>query len=129
MPKQVKSMGSRNRTAGHNYERQIAKELREMGFERAKTSRQASRLFDDCKIDIYGVPLNIQCKNSKQKLDANDIFKSMIDAVKKELPERLNLPFLLFHKKDRKETVTMSKMDFYRILNQINANNRSAVAE
>lgn len=115
----VKSLGSRNRTAGHNYERQIAKELREMGFTHAKTSRQASRLYDDCKIDIWGVPLNIQCKNSKQKLDANEIFKTMINAVKKELPGRLNMPFLLFHKKDRKETVTMSKMDFYRIINQL----------
>ena len=51
------------RAKGHNGERYYVKRLKEIcGLLFAKTSRYASRLMDDCKIDIAGIPLNIQVK-------------------------------------------------------------------
>jgi Holliday junction resolvase len=57
------------RTKGHSFERQIAKELRELGFKNAQTMR-ASRGGDwshtDDGRDIVGTPhLAIQCKRMK----------------------------------------------------------------
>ena len=51
------------RAKGHSGERYYVKRLKEIcGLLFAKTSRYASRLLDDCKIDIAGVTLNIQVK-------------------------------------------------------------------
>ena len=51
------------RDKGHRGERYYVKRLKEIcGLLFAKTSRYASRLLDDCKIDIAGVSLNIQVK-------------------------------------------------------------------
>jgi hypothetical protein len=51
------------RTKGHAGERYYVKRLKEIcDLLFAKTSRYASRLLDDCKIDIAGIPLNIQIK-------------------------------------------------------------------
>jgi len=44
-------MGNRNRTAGNNYERQIASELRQLGFE-AVTSIQECRSMDAKGVDL-----------------------------------------------------------------------------
>jgi Holliday junction resolvase len=53
-----------NRTSGHAYERQIVKELKDMGYD-AHTARYASRMMDDKGIDIVSdFPLKIQCKSS-----------------------------------------------------------------
>ena len=57
-------MANRNRTAGHNYERLIAQELRMLGFE-AVTSRYESRSIDDSGVDLVSnFPLNPQMKVS-----------------------------------------------------------------
>ena len=42
----------RNRTRGHDYERLIANELRELGFPGVVTSRSESKSFDDKKVDL-----------------------------------------------------------------------------
>jgi hypothetical protein len=55
--------GKTNRTKGHNLEREIARMFRdELGFKFAKTSRLASRMLDNCKVDIAGIPFLIQTK-------------------------------------------------------------------
>ena len=63
--------GNRNRTAGHSWEREIAKVLREeVGYEDARCSRECSRLRDNQKVDICNadedasgrLPYNIQAK-------------------------------------------------------------------
>ena len=52
--KKTKSTGARNRTRGHNYERKIVKELKELsGNQNVTTTRYASRKMDDLKIDVY----------------------------------------------------------------------------
>jgi hypothetical protein len=69
-------MASRNRTAGHNFERKIAEQLRDLGYPHVVTSRSESRSRDDQKIDLINkdeaingrLPYNIQCKNSVRSL-------------------------------------------------------------
>jgi hypothetical protein len=66
--------GSYNRQKGHEFEREIAEDFRTVGFPKAKTSRAASRLADDCKIDIVGVfPYAPQCKNTQTYASTNRI--------------------------------------------------------
>ena len=67
-PKRQRSKAySRNK--GAKYEQQIAKELRELGFDGVKTSRSESKSTDDNKIDIIDtknkLPVNIQLKKTQ----------------------------------------------------------------
>ena len=102
-------MSNRNRTAGLNYERQIAQELRNLGFE-AVTSRYESRRMDDSGVDLVtNFPLNPQMKVSINQpnvfelltnTDAEIIFfKKVIKAGVKFIPKG--------------EYVMMRKEDFY----------------
>ena len=98
--------GKRNRRAGHDYERQIAKELRHLGFINCRTSRYASKMLDDLKVDLtYTNPFNIQCKNS---LRIN--YKETLS----EMPDDHNYN-VIFHKCRRKEYVIMDKASFIEI--------------
>jgi hypothetical protein len=66
--------GSYNRSKGNQFERDCVNQFKEAGFPKAKTSRAASRLADDCKIDIVGVfPYAPQCKNLQQYASINEI--------------------------------------------------------
>ena len=56
------SQGVKNRRKGHNAERRRAQMFRELGFDKCKTSREASRLLDNCKVDLAFVPYNVQMK-------------------------------------------------------------------
>lgn len=63
-------LGSRNRTAGHKWERDVAKLFRDMGFPHVVTSRSENRKRDADKIDLMNTdelengvfPWSIQCK-------------------------------------------------------------------
>ena len=62
-------MGNRNRDKGTDYERKIAQELRDLGFNDVVTSRYASKETDDNKIDLVfqnkSCDLNIQLKKTQ----------------------------------------------------------------
>ena len=45
-------MSNRNRTAGHDWERKVINDLKEIGYSEAVSSRQASREADNAGIDI-----------------------------------------------------------------------------
>lgn len=61
---------SRNRNAGHKYERDKAEEQRSIGYTDIRCSREVSRLRDNKKVDLCNAdedengrhPFNIQCK-------------------------------------------------------------------
>lgn len=117
------------RTKGHNFERDIAKMFRdELGFKFAKTSRFASRILDNCKVDIAGVPYLVQTKSGYEKVrpKPEEIFQEMEDLLKENFPENdpvHQYPKMLIHKiTDRKKYhnfVTMPFNDFkYLLLNQ-----------
>jgi len=102
-------MASRNRTAGNNYERQVAKELREFGFD-AVTSRSESRNLDARGIDLVSnFPLKPQMKCSinqpnvhklLEETEANIIFFKKTEKAKKKFVTK-------------GEYIMMKKEDFY----------------
>src|SRR5688572_6248195 len=121
--------GKTNRTKGHNLEREIAKMFREeLGFKFAKTSRLASRILDNCKVDIAGIPYLVQTKAgyAKARPKPEVIFQEMEDLLKENFPENdpvHQYPKILVHKINGKHKyhnlVTMSYNDFkYLLLNQ-----------
>jgi hypothetical protein len=64
--------GSRNRTAGHSFERECVKLFKQLGFTHVETSRLVSKMRDSQKIDLANpdelehgrFPYNVQCKNT-----------------------------------------------------------------
>lgn len=121
--------GKTSRTKGHNLEREIAKMFKEeLGFKFAKTARYASKMLDDCNIDIAGVPFLIQtkCGYAKARPKAEQIFQEMDDDLKKHYPPNDQIhsyPKILIHKIDGRHKyhnlVTMPYNDFkYLLLNQ-----------
>lgn len=84
-----KRSSSYSRTKGHNAEREWVIRFREeFGFEYAKTSRNASKLLDDSKVDIAFVPLNLQIKKgyAKARPKADQVFKEMKELLEKHFP-------------------------------------------
>jgi hypothetical protein len=104
--------GKRNRNAGHDYERQIAQELRNIGFE-AATTRQESRAMDNAGIDLKTTfPLAPQIKCSQNTPDIEHILNGTNASI-------------IFWKKVRKsgskfmprgEYVILRKEDFYNLI-------------
>lgn len=107
-----KNNGKRNRTRGHSYERKIAQEFREMGWEKACTTRYASRMRDDQKVDIFDVdPFNVQCKATNKRIDYKQVLS--------EMPKDTNYNVILNKLTGKGEFVIMSKEDFYEIVNSL----------
>jgi len=118
--------GKNNRTKGHNLEREIVRMFRdELNFKFAKTSRLASKLLDDCKVDIFGVPYLIQTKmgykNNRPKAEV--VFKEIDENLKENFPPEdpvHTYPKILIHKIDGRHKyhnlVTMPYNDFKTLL-------------
>lgn len=104
-----------SRAVGHTYERQIRLELIELGWDKCKTSRYASREHDDANVDfVHTDPFNIQCKRWKSAPAYQDVLKSM--------PEGVNYN-VIFHKKPNKgEVVVMDKATFYALVEKLRFN-------
>ncbi len=116
----VKSKGSRNRNAGHSWEREIAKNFRDIGYERCKTSREASKLLDNCKVDHWGIPYNIQAKNGYTKgLDYQSILDEISSLLKKEYPSRVKFPTIIVHKRKTSKLAIMSLADLYCLISKL----------
>ena len=98
--------GKRNRTKGHNLERTVASQLREIGFEFARTSRSESKTLDDCGVDISNVPFLIQCKSGYDNRYPrypeihNNVRESIATKYDKNSPLRI-FPVVLVHKPTR----------------------------
>ena len=109
--------GKSARTKGNGYEREKAKELRELNlFPNAVTSRAESRNTDAKKVDLcFTDPFNIQCKFVEKSRLPHDILA--------EMPDDGNYN-VLFDKRSRKgEVVCLSKDDFYELLDMLIRNN------
>lgn len=110
---------------GNRFELAVVKDLRQW-FPFAKTSRLASKLLDDCGVDIAGVPFNIQCKNGYE--NKNFSYRDLYLEFKRLIAEKFDPsdpvhkhPFLLIHKKGRKDedvTVTMTWKDFCKLMDE-----------
>lgn len=102
-------MANRNRTAGHNYERQIIKELKELGFPDCVSSRSESKNLDNKGVDVVSntLPIYVQIKTTKTSLNYDKIFKSF------SLTDK---PLVIFHKKTIKKLKKFVTSDEYVIL-------------
>jgi len=97
--------GNTNRNKGHDFERQWARTMRDMGYVHCKTSRQASRLLDSCKVDLAFIPYNIQCKNVKANINYIDLIKTIKETLAENYPEEdpiFDNPIIIAHKRGRK---------------------------
>lgn len=100
-------MAVNGRNKGNAYERSLAKLFRELGFE-CTTSRYSSKELDDKKVDLCGLPINVQAK-AVEKLGC---MHTVLDSMPKD--EKINV---VFHKKNRKGTiVAMTQEDFLQLL-------------
>jgi len=115
-------MSSRNRTAGHNFERDVVQDLKILGFPDAVTARAESRNTDNKGIDICNTPgYQFQCKNMKLIPNYHKIIS--------EMPDGNTVVNVLIHRKTKKaktrfitegDYVVLTKKDFYNILEKLN---------
>lgn len=113
--------GKRSRVAGHSYERQIVKELKELGFKNAVSSRSESKNLDDKGVDVANTPgYSVQCKNSK----TNPNYVELLNDLNTIVSLRGTVKVIL-HKKTKKakanfipvgEYALLTKQDFYNLL-------------
>jgi hypothetical protein len=102
-----------SRTKGHNFERYLADLYRKLGFIYCKTSRAESKTLDNCKVDLYGIPFNVQAKSGYEKHLPN--YRKLREESKQELLKNYpktneihSFPFVLIHKTSGNDiTVTM----------------------
>ncbi len=120
-----KNQGKRNRRVGFDLERRITKRFRDSGYGYAKTSRQASRLLDDSKVDIAFVPFLVQCKKGyKHGLNYTNIILEIKQKIKENFPpdsKEHNYPCLIFHDKDKgseNKLVIMEEIFFWELLKE-----------
>jgi len=98
-------MSNKNRNKGHRLERLLAKVFRWLGFAYCKTSRQASRLLDDCGIDLAFVPFLVQAKagynrnRPKYEIEYQNIKKNIKENYPKD-DKIHDMPIVLIHKLD-----------------------------
>jgi hypothetical protein len=126
------SVGATNKRKGADAERYYAKIFRDLGFEHCVTSRQASRLYDNAKIDLMYVPFNIQVKAGKQKgFNAGKELMSMKSCIASMFPPTELVhqkPCIAIHKKpastnkrlEEDELVYMSEKQYKDFCNQTN---------
>ena len=132
---EIKRGSSRNRVAGHNWERACAIKLREIGYEDVKTSRECSRLRDSQKVDLCNadedksgrLPFNFQCKTLNSSAPYHRLLKEL-----EEYNGRKQINAVI-HKMTKKspsgrfdaigEYAIMNLDDFYRILRILKVNN------
>ena len=96
-----------NRRKGHGFERIVRLKWREHGWEKAETSRYASREKDDQKVDLcYTDPYNVQCK-SVQAINLHTVLSEMPD------DDNMNI---VFHKRNRKGVIVAMSEDTFWVL-------------
>lgn len=89
-----KTNGKRNRAAGHQYERDVAKMFRAMGFEFVQTSRACAPLRDKIGIDLANedelkngrLPYNIQLKSLSKAAN----YLQLLEGIPEE-PGQINI--------------------------------------
>ena len=100
------------RRAGHQYERDLVKELKELlKDEEISTSRYSSRKLDDAKVDIFGTQkygFHIQAKRYKNNPNLFEVLS--------EMPTDECINTIFWKKPHVGEIVCMTKQDFYELL-------------
>lgn len=117
--RKVKNQAINNRRKGHNFERELAKMFRELGFEFCKTVRLASRLYDNCGVDLWGIPYLVQAKKVKAAINYGNLIRGIEEEVKKNFPPSApehTYPIIIFHRREKDKLVVMKEEDFLELL-------------
>lgn len=86
--KPKKNMGRANKRKGSHVERVYAKIFRDLGHTKCGTTRQSSRILDDCAVDLNFIPLLVQIKAGKQQgLNVAKVLQDMKDRIAEKLPK------------------------------------------
>ena len=118
-------MANKNRTKGHNYERYLMKIFKEMGFTFCKTSRNASKLLDDSKVDLAFIPYNVQAKSVVASINYTNLFNEMESSLTGNFPPndpQRYYPKIIFHKRGKNKydkLVIMQQEEFINILKEL----------
>lgn len=110
------------RRKGHDYERKICRQLKEMGYD-AVTTRQESHSLDAAGVDILlrDAEYHVQCKSTSQTFNYPRFFEEYGEGLDKEI--------VVFHKRTKKaqtrftsqgEYVIMKKKLFYELMEKLN---------
>ena len=102
--------GSASRRKGHAYERELVKKFKELGWEDAVTSRYASKMMDDMKVDLVNTePFYVQCKCTKRAPNIRQILQDM--------PDTSNYNVITWKvPRDNDQYVMMNLEDFFELL-------------
>tara|TARA_R100001510_G_C7529952_1_gene121815 strand:- start:150 stop:497 length:348 start_codon:yes stop_codon:yes gene_type:complete len=105
--------GKTSRRKGHEYEREIVKRFNELGWDKAVTSRYASKMMDDLKVDLCNTePFYIQCKCTKRAPNIRQILKDM--------PDTSNYNIITWKvPKDNDQYLMMNLEDFIELLKML----------
>jgi len=96
--------GGRNKRKGSNAERLYAIRFRELGFDKCITSREGSKLLDDCAVDLMFVPILAQIKAGRQtSMNLSKVLKDIKDRIALRFPHdapEQSMPGIVIHYKD-----------------------------
>jgi Holliday junction resolvase len=108
--------GSANRRKGHAYERELVKRFKELGWDEAVTSRYASKMMDDMKVDLVNTePFYVQAKCTKRAPNIRKILE--------EMPDTSNYNVITWKvPKDNDQYVMMNLDDFFELLEMLKSN-------
>ena len=117
--RKVKNQAITNKRKGHDLEREIVKIFKELGFAYCKTARLASKLYDNCGVDIWGIPYLVQAKKVKAAVNYVKLIKGIEDEIKKNFPPgspEHNYPIVIFHRREKEKLIVMKEEDFLELL-------------
>lgn len=105
-------MGNKNRRKGHDYERELVKDFKNLGFKNCVTSRYGSKMLDDQGIDLmYTGDFAVQAKcysrnpNYRKVLEEMQIRATDIPIVFHKVPR--GREYCVLYKEDLLELIQM----------------------
>lgn len=120
-PERKKINGKANRRKGHDYERKWAKVFRDLGYNFCRTSREASKLLDNSRVDLAFIPFNLQCKNVATSFNYINEINAVTELLKKHFPPgdtQHKHPVIIAHKRGSDELIVMKAEEFINILTE-----------
>jgi len=124
-PLPKKRASNYSRSKGNRTEYEYIDKFKELGYPMCKSSRLASRLLDNCGIDLSGIPFNVQVKGGYRKnfTRPDRIFAKMKADLAGSFDTRdpvHNYPKILIQKLDgyhaENQLVTMMWCDFVKLI-------------
>lgn len=111
-----RKMANKNRRKGHDFEREIVNRMKDLGFDKAVTSRYASKMMDDMKVDL--------CNTEPFYIQAKCLGKApSIRKVLGEMPETENMNVIFWKvPKDNDQYAILHLEDFYEIIEMLKSN-------